>query len=273
LVSLRYLLGFPPGDLDQKATRVVLVRLGESLVGVVVDAVKEILRINEEAVDPVPPVLTRAKGEAQIEAICRLDEGRRLISVLAPTRLFDAETIARVLAEASNGASQMSGDEERMADGEQFIVFQLGKESYGLPIGSVEEIVRCPDSLTRMPIAPAFVAGLMNLRGKAVPVIDQRERFSAESLENVRKRVIVVTVDGLKTGFLVDRVSEVLTVSASEVGPAPELATDATGVIDRVAMTERDGRMILLVDPKALLNRAEREVLESISNPEASPGL
>jgi purine-binding chemotaxis protein CheW len=74
----------------------------------------------------------------------------------------------------------------------------------------------------------------------------------------------MVTIDGLQAGFLVDGVSEVLKVSASEVTPAPDLATDAGQTIDRVAMIEREGRMILLVDPKALLDRAERDVLASL---------
>lgn len=275
LVSLRYLLGFPAGDLDLKTSRVIRVRLGEARVGIVVDGVKEILRITRDELDPVPSVLTRARGEAQIEAICRLDGGRRLISILAPTKLFDAETVARVLAKSEQGSMHMAGAKADVIQGEQFIIFQLGNESYGLPINSVDEVVRCPELLTRVPIAPAFVRGLMNLRGKAVPVIDQNQRFSATGYsEGVRKRIIVVTVEGLKAGFLVDKVSEVLTVPASELSPAPELASDVASVIDRVAMIEREGHMILLIDPKALLDRAERDVLESISaNIEAPQGL
>lgn len=267
LISLHYLLGFAPRDLDQKTSRVILLRLGAALVGVVVDGIKEILRVAQDALDQVPSVLTRGKGEAQIEAICRFDRGRRLISLLAPTKLFDAETMARILTESQHGAVEMSSGNQKSADGEQFIVFQLGSECYGIPIGSVDEVVRCPDTLTRVPIAPAFVRGLMNLRGKALPVIDQNQRFSIEEASEVqRKRIIVVTVEGLKAGFLVDKVSEVLTVSASEISPAPELPNDSAGVIDRVAMVERDGHMILLIDPKALLDRAERDVLEGISN-------
>jgi purine-binding chemotaxis protein CheW len=267
LVSLHFLLGFPLAEIYQWTARVILVRLGETRVGVVVDGVKDIVRIAPGALDPVPSVLTRAKGEAQIEAICRLDEGRRLISILAPAKLFDADTVTRLLAEAERGSTHMTSGEDKGAGGEQFVVFQLGDESYGLPIDAVEEVVRCPDNLTRVPTAPLFVRGLMNLRGKAVPVIDQRQRFAVEAaVHSGHRRVVVVTVDGLKTGFLVDKVSEVLNVAADELGPAPEFAIEGANVIDRVAMIERDGHMILLVDPKALLDRAERDFLESISN-------
>jgi purine-binding chemotaxis protein CheW len=266
LVSLRFLLGFSPSELDQKTARVVLTRLGDAVIGVVVDTVKEILRISPSALDPVPPVLTRAKGEAQIEAICRLDDGQRLVSILAPAKFFDSDTVARVVVEAERGAGHMNTGESEAVDVEQFIIFRLGTESYGLPISAVDEVVRCPDKLTRVPIAPAFVRGLMNLRGQAVPVIDQRARFSADGAsENGVGRVIVVSIDGLKTGFLVDKVSEVITVPADELSPAPELASETANVIDRIAMIERSGHMILLVDPKALLDRAEREILQSIA--------
>ena len=274
LVAARVLLGLSQEQRGAEATagRIVVMRLGSGLVGVLVDGMNEIVRVSPEDLDPVPPVLTRARGEAQVEAICRMNDGRRLISILAPTKLFDPETVSRVLAQADLGAQQMAATETAVQENEQFIVFQLGDETYGLPIGSVDEIVRCPDELTRVPRAPAFVKGLMNLRGKAVPVIDQRQRFSVPGhAAQRRRRVIVVTIDGLQAGFLVDGVSEVLTVSASELSPAPDLAADAGQTIDRVAMIERDGRMILLVDPKALLDRAERDVLASLdTNSEAA---
>jgi len=267
IVSARVLLGLADEESLAEAGRIVIMRLGRGQVGVVVDGMKEIIRVAPDALDPVPPVLTRARGEAQVEAICRLDDGRRLISILAPGKLFDPETVALVLAQADLGAHQMAGTEIAAHALEQFIVFQLGDESYGLPIGSVDEIVRCPDDLTRVPRAPTFVKGLMNLRGKAVPVIDQRQRFSvAGSDTGSRRRIVVVTINGLQAGFLVDGVAEVLSVSAGELSPAPDLSIDVAQTIDRVAMIEREGRMILLVDPKALLDRAERDVLAALSS-------
>ena len=113
LVSLRYLLGFPPGELDPKKSRVILVRLGEALVGIIVDGVKEILRISRDALDPVPSVLTRAKGEAQIEAICRLDGGRRLISILASAKLFDAETTPGCWPNLNMASMHMTNDQTK----------------------------------------------------------------------------------------------------------------------------------------------------------------
>ena len=259
LVSLRVLLGLRTECFDQAKARIILVRFGGGLVGLITDGIKAILRVDREALDPVPPVLTRGAGEAQIQAICRLDGGR-LVSILALDKLFDAETCAR-LAESAHGGGEMASADIQ-GDSEQFVIFQLGDEHYGLPIGSVDEVVQRPDNLTRVPRAPAFVEGVMSLRGKMIPVIDQRQRFTVEGhVEPRSRRVIVVTVDGLQTGIVVDKVSEILAIPATELRPAPELGTDTTPVFDRIAMIERDGRMILLVDPKALLERAERDVL------------
>ena len=270
IVSARALLGFACQEMDRARSRIILIKLGDGLVALVVDGVNEILRIQSDSLDTVPPVLTRGRGEAQIEAIGRLDEGRRLISILAPTKLFDAETTTRILAQTNVKAPQMNSDENGMEGAEQFVVFQLGNEFYGLPIGSVDEIVRCPDNLTRVPRAPGFVRGLMNLRGKAVPIIDQRERFSAPpEKEGGRRRIVVVTIDGLQAGFLVDKVREVLTVSGSDLSPTPELSDSDSHVVARIAMIEREGQMILLVDPKALLDHAERDMLSAISSEDA----
>ena len=265
LVSAAVLLGLAPDETGRHAGRVVLIRLGDTRVGLVVDCLKEIVRVSPGDLDTVPTVLTRGTGEAQVEAICRLEEGRRLISILAPAKLFDAETVTRVLAHAEHGGQAMADGETEAAETEQFIVFSVGGETYGLPIGSVDEIVRCPERLTCVPRAPAFVAGLINLRGKAIPIIDQRQRFSvAGHGDGARRRIVVVTTDDLQVGFLVDNVSEVVTLATSELSPAPDLSETAA-VIDRVGMVEREGRLILLVDPKALLDRAERDVLSALS--------
>jgi purine-binding chemotaxis protein CheW len=164
------------------------------------------------------------------------------------------------------------GMTDMRADGdEQFIVFQLGGEEYGLPIGSVDEVVRVPETLTRLPKAPAFIDGVMNLRGRVVPVIDQRRRFDFEGRgERRRERVVVVTIDHLQAGFVVDGVSEVLRIPASQLRPTPEIGGDRSQVIDRIANIEIEGRMILLLDPRELLDRAEKDLLAAMSdgNPE-----
>ena len=148
-----------------------------------------------------------------------------------------------------------------MAD-EQFIIFRLGDQEYGLPIAAVDEIARPPDQITRLPKAPAFIDGVMNLRGTVVPIVDLRRRFELASKEpGSARRILVLAVGGGKTGFMVDGVSEVMKLPDAAIRPAPELSPEQMRLIGRVANLEAQGRMILLVDPTQLLDQVEADVL------------
>ena len=287
LVSPHALLGLaprPPGIADA-AARVVVTRCGAHPVGLVVDAITAIHRLDPATIDPLPPVLTRGLREARVEAICRLDGGRRLITLLAPDGLFDSATAARLADAGQQEVASMPDLAVTSRADEQFVVFRLGDEQYGVPIGTVDEVVRCPASLTRVPGAPAFVEGVMNLHGQVVPVIDQRRRFAfAGPAAATLRRVIVLRLGGPAgghatgpaaaqlVGFLVDGVTEVLGVAPAEISAAPDLAHGGPACLfDRVASLTRDGRVVLLVDPEALLDRVERDLLGAVSKGPGSP--
>ncbi len=271
LVSLRVLLGLPADGFDRAKARIVSVRLGGALLGLVVDGMRAILRVDASAIDTVPTVLTRGRGEAQIDAICRIESVGKLVPILSPARLFDNETAARILASAGGATTEVATSEHTIGATEQFVIFRLGGEYYGLPIAAVNEIVRYPATLSRVPRAPDFIDGVMNLRGRVVPVINQARRFSADDdFDQRNRRVIVVTFDrangqSLLAGFAVDGVSEILAVAASELSAAPEMVASAAAIFDRMATIRRDGRMILVIDPQALLEMAERDVLHALA--------
>ncbi len=268
IISLRSLLGFETIAADPRRARIVVARIGPSTIGLVVDRMREILRAAPDAVGPLPSVLNRGAGEALIQSICRLDDGRGLVSILSSERLFREETVARILADGNERGSDMQIAAE--SDGrETVLVFRLGDEEYGLPIAAVDEIVRLPDTLTRVPRAPGFVHGVMNFRGKALPVIDQRQRFGVAGTSRGRRRVIVTTLGNRQAGFVVDSVSELLAVPADQVTATPDLAAEGDLLFDRVVTLAVDGRMILLVDPQQLLNRAERDLLAALETPDA----
>ena len=149
------------------------------------------------------------------------------------------------------------------------MIFELGSEKYGIPIAAVDEILQLPE-ITRVPKAPGFVTGVINLRGKALPVIDQRRRFETNAAGDSRRpRVIVLTIGQLQAGFIVDGVSEILRLTPSSIAPAPDLPGEATRIFDRVATSDEKG-MILLVDPAQLLDRAERDLLDHFAAAEGS---
>jgi purine-binding chemotaxis protein CheW len=149
-----------------------------------------------------------------------------------------------------------------MAD-EQFIIFRLGGQEYGMPIAAVEEIARAPERITRLPKAPSFIDGMMNLRGIVVPIVDLRRRFDVASKEpGIAERVLVLTIGGGKTGFLIDSVSEVLKVPTDAIRPAPGLSAEQMRLIGRIANFDAQSRMILLVDPAQLLDQVEADMLK-----------
>jgi purine-binding chemotaxis protein CheW len=211
----------------------------------------------------VPKVLNRGAGEAHIDAMLRLPDGG-LVSILAPERLFNDESVAQILADGRQRADEMGSQQsaEAMA---RFLIFTLGEEQYGLPVEAVDEVVSLPETLTRMPKAPAFVAGVMNLRGAPLPVVDQRRRFGVAGESARRPRVIVTRIAGTPAGFAVDDVREILDIPEHALKPTPELAAEAGQVFDRVAHIEADGRTLLLVNPQALLDRAEADLLASLA--------
>ncbi len=259
VVSLRRLLGL--GDQDEPATRVVVTRIGDAVVGLAVDRLHAILRVSEAAVDVAPAVLNRGAGEAQVQSICRLPDGQGLVAILSPERLFRDDKVAHILADGRSEVSDMDGIAEA-SEGDRYLILRIGGVEYGLPLASVDEIVRLPERLTKVPRAPAFVEGVLNLRGKVTPVIDQRSRFQAEAAPSETvPRIVVTTIDDRQAGFIVDAVSETLSLRDDQMEPTPEMTADAGRLFNRVATLNGGERLILLVDPRELLDRAERDLL------------
>jgi purine-binding chemotaxis protein CheW len=143
-----------------------------------------------------------------------------------------------------------------MAKELQIVGFRIGRETFGLPISLVHEIVRPPE-ITNVPHAPEYVEGVMNLRGRIVPVIDLRRRFGGAAIANSRKnRVLVVDVESRAVGLIVDSASEVLKISDAQIEPPPNVLTDAaTSYVTGVA--KHQGRLIILVDLRRILQSGE----------------
>lgn len=105
----------------------------------------------------------------------------------------------------------------------KYLTFVLGKEEYGIDIRYVTEIVGL-QSITEVPELPAYVKGIINLRGKIIPVIDVRLRFRKEPREyNDRTCTIVIDVRGISAGLIVDAVSEVISIDGANVVPPPNV--------------------------------------------------
>jgi purine-binding chemotaxis protein CheW len=110
-----------------------------------------------------------------------------------------------------------------MAAGMQLVTFRLGEEQFGVPIGAVQEIVRLPE-VTPVPEAPWFVEGVINLRGRIIPVIDLGRRLRLPDRPRTRKaRILIVETDRRQVGLIVDAASEVLRLPPNAVEPPPPM--------------------------------------------------
>jgi purine-binding chemotaxis protein CheW len=133
------------------------------------------------------------------------------------------------------------------------LIFSLGDENYGIPIRHVIEIINIVE-ITKVPEQPAYVKGIVNLRGKVISVMDVRLRFGKPEREyDDRTCIVVIEVDGETFGLIVDNVKEVANIDESEISAAPSLnnGDTAIGFIDGIG--KKDNEIWLLVDCQKLL--------------------
>jgi purine-binding chemotaxis protein CheW len=146
---------------------------------------------------------------------------------------------------------------------EQLVIFKLGEEEFAAGIADVREIIRVPD-IVAVPKAPQFVEGVINLRGTIIPVIDLRKRFEMEEKSRDEyTKVVVVEMDGLLTGLVVDSVQEVLKVFRKVIETAPDLLTASVDsrFVRGIAKAEEGERLIIVLNVKEVLSFREKEEL------------
>jgi purine-binding chemotaxis protein CheW len=145
---------------------------------------------------------------------------------------------------------------------EQVVVFDVAKESYAVHIARVQEIIRL-QQITVIPGAPESIEGVINLRGKVIPVLDLRKRFRLEATEHTRSsRIVVVEINDQTIGLIVDGVSEVLRVPSDSIEPPSPLVS---GIDSRYlrGIAKLDGRLIVLLDLDQVLSTAEQLQIEA----------
>ena len=147
---------------------------------------------------------------------------------------------------------QGSGQEHE-GDLLQLVTFRIGEEEFGVDILSVQEIIRLMQ-ITMVPHAAAFIEGVINLRGKVIPVVNMRTRFSMPALEHDgNTRIVVMELNQKIVGFLVDGVSEVLRIPASTVEPAPPVVCGIGSEYIR-GVGKLEDRLLILLDLDTLLS-------------------
>jgi purine-binding chemotaxis protein CheW len=151
-----------------------------------------------------------------------------------------------------------------MAKELHIVGFRIGRETFGVPIGLVHEIVRVPE-ITSVPDSPDYVEGVINLRGKIVSVVDLRKRFGESQITaNKKNRILVAEVEGKMVGLIVDAASEVIKIPDHEVDLPPSVFDE--GELNYVTgVGKLHGRLIILIDLNKILQKGELRRLGEIA--------
>jgi purine-binding chemotaxis protein CheW len=147
----------------------------------------------------------------------------------------------------------------------QVVGFRIGRETFGLPISMVREIVRVPQ-ITSVPNAPDYIEGVINLRGRIIPIVDLRKRFGEKSFEPDKKnRIVVVELETRAIGLIVNSASEVLRIPPSDIEEPHNVFKE--GELNYITgVGKLKGRLVILLDLNRILQRGELRHLDEVAD-------
>lgn len=249
VINMGKLLGINSGK-PHELSRIIILTNGSCSFGVIVDRVSNVIQVHKKCL----------KGSGQdsklIKGIYDLNKGKRLIMMLEPQKLISFDEVQEII-----NADHKKDHDRAFNIGEadnmnEYVVFRLGEEEYGIKIHNVQEVNRISD-ITHFPGAPYFIDGMVDLRGDIIPILNLRKMFDLQDFESVNmSKYIVVEYGKRKIGVLVDLVSGVMRFSGENLEEVPE-AFKKKGLdchIERIAKLNDGKRVIMLLDLSTMLN-------------------
>jgi purine-binding chemotaxis protein CheW len=158
-------------------------------------------------------------------------------------------------------------DITHIADNNQLVTFQLGEELYGINIMDVKEIVRV-QRIRAIPNAPAYVEGIFNLRSEIIPIINLHKRFHLKKLatseeDELLSGFVILDIDGMKLGIIIDRISRVITIEKEDVQPPPQMLT-GIGAEYIQGVVRQDKGYLIILDIRDLFNPRELQKIAEL---------
>jgi purine-binding chemotaxis protein CheW len=164
------------------------------------------------------------------------------------------------MADGKQQMTSQAGSDELL----QLVSFKIGEEEFGVDILKVQEINRMVE-VTRVPNAPEYVDGVINLRGKVIPIVDLRRRLGMPRKEHSKDtRIVVVELNGKITGFVVDAVSEVLRIPRSVTEPPPSIVAGIEAEYI-TAVGKLEDRLLILLDLERIFSAQETQQLKAVA--------
>jgi purine-binding chemotaxis protein CheW len=154
-----------------------------------------------------------------------------------------------------------------MVEQNQLVTFQLGEELYGINIMDVKEIVRVQD-IRAIPNAPTYVEGIFNLRREIIPIINLHKRFHLKKTLNSEEDellsgFIIIDIDGMKLGVIIDRVSRVVTIEKEDIQPPPQMLT-GIGAEYFLGVVRQEHGYLIILDIRDLFNPKELQKIAEL---------
>ncbi|HOK39655.1 MAG TPA: chemotaxis protein CheW [bacterium] len=258
LINTRIRFGLEPAPITE-VTRILVLDVCGSAIGMIVDSVKEVLRVDNSIIEKAPKVVKGIQSDF-LEGVIKLNKGERLILTINVEKSCMLESEVKVKESKEFAAVKMAEHKikEEKIEEELIVTFLLEKEEFGFFVDSVNEIIRVPE-ITKVPGAPNYVNGIISLRNEILPVVDLRVFLGLATKEySDSTRIIVFTINNVKIGLIVDKVNEVIRITKSIIEPPPAILSGRERKqLKGLAKLKEGKRIIMIFDSQNLFEEAE----------------
>jgi len=280
VIDSRLRFHLEPSDITS-STRVIVIDLIGQTTGLQVDAVAEVVKLDDFSLRETPPLVAGVHSEYLAGMVLA---GSRLITLIDLDKILDSEefgqreSLMQSTGTAGTGLAwshTVEDDKEEVEDDQPFVTFGLGKESFGINLERVEEIVELPP-VTKIPDAPEYVLGVICIRDRVLPLLNLFKMFNVEPSpkshdnhdEHVEhadnSMVILLTIGNAKLGVVVDCIQEIIRVRDRDILPSPQtLKEDESNRLEGVVM--RSDRMVSILKVVEILSHDDQQKLASMS--------
>ena len=249
-------------------TRIIVLNLAGEPTGLQVDAVSEVVRLEDHTLRETPPLVAGIQAEYLAGMVT---VGQRLITLIHLHKLLDSSEFQEREALHSDALSlgtglggELGGHEEELSEDRAFVTFSLGDENFGIALEQVEEILEIP-AITKVPDAPDYVLGVICLREQVLPLVDLTQILQVQGVGGSRQpeMVVLVSFGDTAIGVVVDRIQEILRVAPEALLPAPQtLSENESDHLEGVIL--RGERMVGLLNVMRIITGDDQAKIASL---------